>query len=227
MCNNKMRQPLTFIAFLFTLFSCGQSSVNKPQINSISQKTVLTKEVWTLYSKQKTIFHVKRLLSSDTGLILLSYDINTSEPEAASQTFISNKTLANEKEVVSVKSKASNFNWIPYKAPPTLFVQIDGRAFQNEMQELSIKQDIEQKIKIALKLKGLGEWTAGDIGPGGVNMLYEVSDIDNAISIILQVLKNEGLSKVITIGRRVNIEAEDWFYEVLYPTNFTGIFVTM
>jgi len=152
-----MQQSLFFSAFLFALFSCGQNFTNKPQQKSITQKNVMTKELWTLYSKQDTIFHVKRLLSSDTGLTLLSYDINTSEPEAASQTFISNKILTNENEATSIKSQSPNFNWTPHKETPTLFVQIDGSAFKDEMQALTVRQDIEQKIETALKSKDLGE----------------------------------------------------------------------
>lgn len=95
------------------------------------------------------------------------------------------------------------------------------------MQALDIRQDIEQKIEKALKAKGLGEWTAGDLGPGGANMLFDVSNIDNAISVILEVLSNAGLDKKTIIGRRINTEVEDWFYEVVYPTNFNGVFLTM
>lgn len=60
------------MVLLFGLISCGQiSNDKKPQIKA-SGKIVSSKEVWTIYSKQDTIFHVKRLLSSDTGLTLLN-----------------------------------------------------------------------------------------------------------------------------------------------------------
>jgi len=58
-------------------------------------------------------------------------------------------------------------------------------------------------------------------------MLYETSDIDNAIPTIIEVLNKAGFDKKTTIGRRVNIDGDDWFYEVLYPTNFNGVFLTM
>ena len=227
MCNNKMTHPTLFMALLFGLFSCGQNSNNKKAQTDVIKKPVLSKEVWTVYAKQDTVFHIKRLISSDTGLTLLFYDINTSKAEAASQTFINAKTLANENEAATIKSQSTTFSWTPFKTTLTLFVQIEPSAFKDEMQALNMRQDIEQKIEAALKAKGLGEWTAGDLGPGGANMLFEVSNIDNAISIILEVLSKTGLNKKTIIGRRINTEAEDWFYEVVYPNNFNGLFLTM
>ena len=227
MCNNKMTHPTLFMALLFGLFSCGQNSNDKKAQTDVIKKPVSSKEVWTVYAKQDTVFHVKRLISSDTGLTLLFYDINTSKTEAASQTFINAKTLANENEAATIKSQSTTFSWTPFKTTLTLFVQIEPSSFKDEMQALNIRQDIEQKIEAALKAKGLGEWTAGDLGPGGANMLFEVSNIDNAISIILEVLSKTGLDKKTIIGRRINTEAEDWFYEVVYPNNFNGVFLTM
>ncbi|MBL0135961.1 MAG: hypothetical protein IPP79_19275 [Chitinophagaceae bacterium] len=58
-------------------------------------------------------------------------------------------------------------------------------------------------------------------------MLFEVSNIDNSISIIMEVLSKAGLNKKAIIGRRINTEAVDWFYEVVYPSNFNGVFLTM
>jgi hypothetical protein len=58
-------------------------------------------------------------------------------------------------------------------------------------------------------------------------MLFEVTNIDNAIPIIPDVLSKEGLHKKALIGRRLNTAKEDWFYEVIYPLNFSGQFLTM
>ncbi len=222
-----MTHPTLFIALLFGLFSCGQNSNYKKAQTDANTKPVLSKEVWTVYAKRDTVFHVKRLLSTDTGLTLLSYDINTSKPEEASQYFLSAKTVASENEAATIKSQSISFRWIPFKTTPTLFVQIVASAFKDEMEALNVRQHIEQKIEIALQEKGLGKWTAGDLGPGGANMLFEVSNIDNAISIILEVLSKAGLDKKTIIGRRINTEAADWFYEVVYPNNFNGVFLTM
>ena len=215
------------MALFFGLFSCGQNSNDKIVLHDTTQKMVLTKELWTIYSKKDAVFYVKRLVSTNSGLTLLSYNINTSKAEAAAQTFINSKTLSNENEAATIKSQNSNFKWTPYKTGLTLFVQIEPSAFKDEMEALDTRKDIEQKIEAALKAKGLGDWTAGDLGPGGANMLFEVSNVDYATSVVFEVLLKSGLDKKTIIGRRIYTEEEDWFYEVVYPSSFSGVFLTM
>ena len=216
-----------FIFLLLGLFSCGQPSNDKKSETDQTKNSLFSNELWTIYAKQDSVFHVKRLLSSESGFYLLSYDINTSEAEVAKQTFISSRKFTNEKETIPIKSQNGNFNWIPFNTAPILFVQLQSSAFKDEMQALTTRQATEDKIGDALKAKGLGEWIAGDLGPGGGNMLFEVSNIDNAIAIILKELSKVGLDKKTIIARRINTEAENWFYEVIYPSNFTGVFLTM
>lgn len=191
-----------------------------------NQKIILPKEVWTVYAKQHTEFQIKRLLSSETGLTLLSYQINTAEPEAAYQTFISNNKFSNEHEPDIIKSSYKSFNWTPFQDTITLFVQIEPTVFKDEMQALNVRQAIEQKIGVALRANGYGKWIAGDLGPGGVNMLFEVADMENAISTILDALSKTGLDEKTIIGRRVYTDTNDWFYEVVYPFQFNGQFLT-
>jgi len=98
MRNNKMTRPTLFLASLVGLIACGQTSNQKISLKDTSQKMTNQKEIWTLYYQQDTTFHIKRLVTDDRGLLLLNYDINTSEPEAAKQTFISGKTVVDENE---------------------------------------------------------------------------------------------------------------------------------
>ena len=58
-------------------------------------------------------------------------------------------------------------------------------------------------------------------------MLYTVTNIEITLQTILQVLKQNNLDKNVLIGRRIMIDKGDWFYEVIYPTKFTGTFNTM
>lgn len=108
-----------------------------------------------------------------------------------------------------------------------LFVQIQPRGFKDEMQLMDKRQKIETITSKALQDKKLGEWFAGDLGPGGGNSLYEVSDINRSIEIILNVLEQNGLEHNVLIGRRVLKDKADWFYEVIYPTKYAGAFNTM
>ena len=236
-CNNNMTYFTIFIAYILGLISCGQYPTEKVIHNDTIQSnkkfdpvhTVTDfNEKWTIYFQQDSIYHVKRLITIDGRLNLLSYDINISEPENAGQTFIEDRPITDLVEAEKIKSKNIKYNWKPYRMPrQTLFVQIESSAFKDEMTALKKRQEIEQKIEVALKSNNNGEWTAGDLGPGEANMLFEVQNIDNAISIILDVLSKEGYYKKTLIGRRLNTAKDDWFYEVIYPFNFSGQFLTM
>jgi len=216
---------LIYILF-FGILSCGQelaSNANK----SLVEPLAITSEQWTLYNMQDSLVHVQRLMSSDSGLTLLSYDINISRTEAAVQTFISRKQKIDSSEAELLRLQNSKLSWKPYQDTLTLFVQIDGAAFKDDMEELLTRQAVEKEIGDALKNEKLGEWVAGDLGPGGANMLFEVNDINKSVSIILSALKTSGFNKNIRIGRSIGFDAENWFYEVIYPINFNGRFNTM
>ena len=160
-------------------------------------------------------------------MVLISYDINTSKPEQAFQRFKNSYKLKSESEANNLKSKKTTFNWVPYKAPIILFVQIQPAAFKDEFKALDIRDEVETKINEALNVKDQGQSVAGDIGFEGANILFEVNNDNNSLQIILDILQKSGLEKYTIIGRRVNTAANDWFYEVIYPYNFNGIFQTM
>jgi hypothetical protein len=234
-----MTPPKLIVAALLGLFSCGQSSNNTrvfsettsvndttPKITSTSKPMQADKELWTLYSKSDTIYHVKRLVSVESNYSLLTYDVNASQPEEAHQTFI-NKQTVNASELDKTKTDNASFNWTPFKATPVLFVQLQYAPFKDQMAALDKRQQIEQLIDKELKSQALGQWIAGDIGPGEANMLFEVQDIARAKTIVLSILAKEGLDKATLIGRRVNTSADDWFYEVIYPIDFNAAFLTM
>ena len=108
-----------------------------------------------------------------------------------------------------------------------LFVQIQPQGFKDGLQLLNKRQEIEDKLDNAIKDKQLGEWMAGDVGPGGGNMLYRVSDINNSLQAIYDELRVNNLEKKVVTGRRISSSKDDWFYEVIYPTKFSGTFNTM
>lgn len=221
-----------FLIALLGLASCGQSAQNKqvPENKQISKANLTVmhnnQELWTMYSKADSIFHVKRLVSTDTGYLLLTYDINTSEPEAAYQTFIGKELIAGN-SLKKTKAENASFNWTPFRSTLTLFVQLQPVAFKDEMAALEKRQQIEQLIDNGLKSQHSGSWIAGDLGPGGANMLFEVQNIDKANEVIQTILSKNGLDKTTVIGRRIKTAENDWFYEVVYPINYSGKFVTM
>jgi hypothetical protein len=211
------------LLIILGLINCKQNPTNQ-----IDGQVSIDKEVFTLYSKANSIVHTARVLTTeDNSFDLIFYDVDISTPEGAKQKFISIESLTEQQ----LKSKRidlqKTYNWTPIKGKDILFVQIQTTGFKNEMELLDMRQKIEIKLTFELENKKLGEWVASDLGPGGGNMLYTVTNINNALHTILQVLKQNNLDKNTLIGRRVLISNEDWFYEVIYPTQYSGDFNTM
>jgi hypothetical protein len=214
---------LTFLG----LTSCNQNS--DKQTNGQTNSTLLVdKETFCLYKKTDNIIYVARALTSGNDKFdLYLYEVNISTPEGANQTFTSIQQLT-QKELDRKKTELqSSYNWTPFKGNEVLFVQIQPTGFKDEMQLLDKRQEIEDKISKALENKKLGEWFAGDLGPGGGNMLYTVTDIGKSLQVILDVMQQNKLEKNVLIGRRVLVDKDDWFYEVIYPTKYSGDFNTM
>lgn len=203
-----------------SLFDCGESKKSiTPQID---------KDVFTLYNKTDSLVQVARsLVTVNDSIILLLYEINISEPEDARQKFISSEQLTPQQLDSKKNELAKTYKWSAFNGDNVLFVQIQPTAGTDEMDLLRKRQKIEDKINVALERKNLGEWMAGDLGPGGGNILYTVETIQSAMPTVLQVLQENNLDKNVLIGRRVMVGEGDWFYEVIYPTNFSGEFNTM
>lgn len=116
-----------------------------------------------------------------------------------------------------------SIKWSPEQETPVVFVQIQPGAFKNELDALYIRQRVESKIEKRLENLKIGNWIAGDLGPGGANMLFEIQNIEEAKEIILKIINEEKLSKFTVIGLRIYISHTDWKYKVIYPENYNGI----
>lgn len=117
--------------------------------------------------------------------------------------------------------------WTPEQETPVLFVQIQPSAFNNEFNALEVRQKVEELIDQRLQLANIGTWFAGDIGPGGANMLFEVQTVADGMKIIITVLKEQKLDSNTIIGLRIYTAPDNWNYNVIYPENYTGTFNTM
>ena len=214
---------LTFVG----LTSCNQNS-NK-QIDEQTKSTLVAdKEIFSLYKKSDSIINVARALKNGNGKFDLHlYELNISTPESAKQTFTSLQQLTKQQLDNKKTELLRTYNWTTFKGNEVLFVQIQPTGFKDEMQLLDKRQEIEDKLSKALENKKLGEWFAGDLGPGGGNMLYIVTDIDKSLQVVREVLQQNNLDKNVLIGRRVLVDNDDWFYEVIYPTKYSGEFNTM
>jgi hypothetical protein len=220
----------TFTSGLLTflgLISCNQNLDKQPD-RTTNSTLLADKEIFSLYKKTDSIVYVARALTNGINKFDLHlYELNISTPEGAKQTFASLQQLT-QQEIDNKKTELlSTYNWAPFKGNEVLFVQIQPTGFKDEIQLLNKRQEIEDKLSKALENEKLGEWFAGDLGPGGGNMLYSVTNIDKSLQIILEVLQQNKLDRNVLIGRRVLVGKGDWFYEVIYPTKYSGNFNTM
>ena len=103
-------------------------------------------------------------------------------------------------------------------------ISVSGYSLSLRLNEA---EHIEVELTSELGSKKLGEWAASDLGPGGGNILFAVTNVEDALQTILQFLKRNNLDKNVLIGRRILISSDDWFYEVIYPTKYSGDFNTM
>lgn len=217
---------LRFLIF-FGLTGCNQT-LDKQAGEQTAIVSLTDKEVFSLYKKVDSVIYVARALETDSDFVDLHlYEVNISIAEGAKQRFASVEHLTRQ-QLESRKNKLqSAYTWTPLKGDDVLFVQIQPTGFKDEMQLMDKRQEIETLTSKALQDKKLGEWFAGDLGPGGGNILYRVSDINRSIEIILNVLQQYELEHDVLIGRRVLVDKADWFYEVIYPTKYSGDFNTM
>ena len=103
------KQVIVLIAFI-GLISCDQKPHNKQSnTKGTSKQKLIEKELWTLYSKSDTVYHVKKLLFYDGSYSLLSYDINTAQPEASYQTFIRKQAISEKDTSVVGKQQCTVF----------------------------------------------------------------------------------------------------------------------
>src|SRR5688572_11284056 len=110
---------------------------------------------------------------------------------------------------------------VPALRIKTLFVQWQYPSEIEFFKAMDIRHELEIKIDSALRLAKLGEWIAGDMGPGGANMEFGIkSDPYTAIRIILHILRKKGLEKETVIATDIAFSGGKWSYKILYPKKY-------
>jgi hypothetical protein len=215
-------KKFTLLLLIFGFTNC------KSQDKEDFKNVPFNKETFTLYEKNNNSFHVAKFVEiAKDSIGVYLYELNISTPEGLLQTFSSEEKITKSKINIKKKDLEKKYNWKVFNGQNVLFVQIQPNGFKNELEVLDKRQEIENDIDDALKSKNVGEWFAGDNGPGGGNMLFTITDTNQATKIVLDILSKNHLEKNTVIGKRVMTDKEDWFYEVIYPEKFTGKFNTM
>lgn len=168
-----------------------------------------------------------RVIKDSLNLNLIEGEISFDENYNTLQK-ITNKRIVTESEVDSINSNLKekgyreNFDNIG----KIIFVQMQPKN-ENDLQVLDLRHEIEEKIHEKLKSIGIGEWIAGDLGPGGANMLFEVTEWKKSIPIIMNILNQDGLLRNTLLMKRLNTAKDDWNYEIIYPIDYDGVFNQM
>jgi len=222
----KYKAFITAVIIMLCFHSCNLHPAEQSKAG-VKPKLLADKEIFCLYKKTNDTVYVARALETvNEHADLHLYELNIAAPQDLVQTFRSVQHLTKQ-ELDNKKTELRNdYNWTPVKTNEVLFVQIQWHGFKDEMQLLYKSQEVERTTGKALENKRLGEWIAGDLGPGGGNMLYAVTDIDQSMQVILTILQENNLEKNVLIGRRIEADQDNWFYEVIYPTKYSGHFIT-
>ncbi len=176
--------------------------------------------------KDRTI-HFARTVKDSLGIHYLEGTISFDKVHNAVQHITKHETIPPQR----VNTLLSDLKERNYKEgfdhyDKILFVQLHPEP-DHELKILSRRQSIETKIHNELYRRNLGEWVAGDLGPGGANMLFRVKDEEKALNWIMHLLQNEGILHHSLIARRLFFSPHEWNYEILYPIDFSGTFNQM
>lgn len=155
------------------------------------------------------------------GEITLDENYNTIQ-KIISKKIISESEVSLIKDILEKKDYRDVFDTVS----KVIFVQLQ---IENDdfIEVLELRHSIENKIHNKLNSDGFGAWIAGDLGPGGANMLFEVTDWDKAIHLTMEILENEGVLDKSLITKRLNLAEDDWNYEIIYPIDYNGVFYQM
>lgn len=186
----------------------------------------------SFYRKTSDTIEFKRVVSNGTTLKIQSGQIFLGEYALTHQKFNSVHQLANSDNILDslrTQFKTDGFVEKILEDRDVMFVQIVPDSTMDNMDALgflNLRQDIEGKIDERLQSAGLGEWFAGDMGAGG-NMLFFVDNWNKSMETVMEVLKEEDLLDHVLITKRIMTTKEDWSYEVVYPTEYQGVFNQM
>ena len=199
-----------------------------PSMDTAALPYASHKHVFSLYKRSGKVMHVAKAYKiNKDSFKLCQFHVDISPSATNRQTFTSAQRLSIRQLENCRKKLQGDYTWVPLSGEEVLFVQIQPQSSEHELDLLDLRQEVEDQLDEALKSKNLGEWFAGDLGPGGANMLYHVKDADKAMQVILQVLAQHHIQDQVHIGRRVLIAEGDWFYEIIYPAQYSGVFETM
>jgi hypothetical protein len=196
--------------------------------NPIIKAVFLEKEKYSFYyTKDNTIYNVKRLILFGNELKILTYEIDIVESGFVIQKFMGSEQLDFKHESLFIEGQNMNSNWMPVDVQPILIVHFPYVAFEVDIElEYKLCNFFKDLIIDELESKQLGQLTDSYHGVTGVNYLFRVSNINKGFNLIHKIILTGNYEKNTIIGKAIFTSSEDWFYNIIYPNNFSGFLVT-
>ncbi|WP_157491440.1 hypothetical protein [Flammeovirga sp. SJP92] len=182
----------------------------------------------SLYRIDTDTLQIARIISNDGKQLLKLGKIWMGDYAITHQEFISTTEIKN-KDSIQKAYKRDGYTHQLMNERDVMFIQIVPDSGMSEIEAfgfLNFRQEMEDKIDLALKQKHQGEWFAGDMGAGG-NMLFFIDNWEQAIKTVKNELANEDLLDHVLITKRLNTAPDDWTYEVVFPVEYEGVFNQM
>ena len=215
---------------LITFLSIGLSAcTHQPKERPAKSTNEGNQILESFYKKTNDTIVFKRILTDGTTSKIQSGYIFLDDDALTHQNFSSVQRLPNAATILDslrTQFKADGFAERIFKDRDVMFIQImpDSTMNENDVSGfINLRHDIEEKIDEKLKTSNLGEWFAGDMG-AGANMLFFVDDWNASMEIVMEVLKEEKLLDRVLITKRIATAKDEWNYEIVYPTEYQGIF---
>ncbi|WP_426061986.1 hypothetical protein [Hymenobacter sp. B1770] len=216
-----MKPGFYFPLFVLLMGSC------QPEVTVFSS---FPHETYVGYKLVGDTLHVARLLENGSQHELhraVLIEGQETVQQAAQVQKVSTDSLAKVKSELQAA-----YQWRPFvsQEEELLFVQVtpapehQKESLLNVMAIMSERGDLEDAIGEALESKQLGEWAAGDLGPGGMNMLFNVKNAKEALPVVIQTLEIHNVQSRARVARRLMTKSDEWRYEIVFPINFTGHF---
>ncbi|GFZ78502.1 hypothetical protein GCM10011531_05080 [Aquaticitalea lipolytica] len=210
------------ILIIFFALSCNNKTNKKP-----TEKVKIEYLSSNYKNETEEKIEFSRIVKDSSNLNLIEGEISFDENYNTLQK-ITNKKIVLEPEVDSIKSALKNKGYRESfdNIGKIIFVQMQPKN-ENDFQVLDLLHSMEEKIHEELNSNGLGEWAAGDLGPGGANMLFKVTEWEKSVQLIMGILNQENLLDKSLIMKRLNTAEDDWNYEIIYPIDYNGVFNQM
>jgi hypothetical protein len=200
---------IVIISLLFFSYFTIQGQHQSKFMSIYKKKSDTEFEVWTKMELQKKFY-------------LLHYIVSSFGIEKTKQTHIEKiefATLAEMNHKFIALEKGS-FKWIPYEGKKVLFVQLIPHKESDEVELEGKRDNIADAIEFRLKREFNGQWFASD----DWNNLFFVDNENKAVETAYQESTKIVSAQNLIISKRTYLDKDNWFYEVLYPLNFSGLF---